>query len=80
MAKTERIEFRASGSFIDRLESLAEDMNMTRADVIRTAVDTLEMISEKDREGKKIVFLPKELNLNPKDNNKESGKTNLCYS
>lgn len=69
-----KIEFQASESFMDRLESLSTDLKMTRADVIRTAVDTLEMISEKDREGKKIVFLPKEINLN--NNRQESNDSN----
>lgn len=59
MAQKERVEFRASSAFVDRLEELATQLGTSRADVIRTAIDTLEMVAREDREGRGIVFVAK---------------------
>ena len=59
MAQKERVEFRASSSFVDRLEELAARMKISKAEVIRTAIDTLEMVEQADRHGKGITFVPK---------------------
>lgn len=53
------IEFRASSAFIERLEELASKMRVSKAEVIRTAIDTLEMVEAQDRQGKGLVFVPK---------------------
>jgi predicted transcriptional regulator len=62
MAQKERIEFRASSDFVDRLEELSASMKVSKAEVIRAAIDTLEMVAAADREGKGIAFVPKESN------------------
>jgi hypothetical protein len=54
-----RIEFKASGDFVDRLEELSTTMKISKADVIMAAIDTLEMIAAADREGKAITFVNK---------------------
>lgn len=59
MNKKHFVEFRASSSFVDRLEELAKQMGASKADVIRTAIDTLEMVAREDREGRGIMFVPK---------------------
>lgn len=53
------IELRASSAFIERLEELASKMRVSKAEVIRTAIDTLEMVEAQDRQGKGLVFVPK---------------------
>lgn len=72
MAQKERIEFRASSDFVDRLEDLSASMKVSKAEVIRAAIDTLEMVAAADREGKGIMFVPKESNA------KKEIKSNLC--
>jgi hypothetical protein len=67
MAKTERIEIRASSAFIDRLEEMASQMKVSKAEVIRTAIDTLELLAKNDREGKEIQFVPKQKRVEPKE-------------
>ena len=62
MAQKELIEFRASSDFVDRLEELSASMKVSKAEVIRAAIDTLEMVAAADREGKGIAFVPKESN------------------
>jgi hypothetical protein len=59
MAQRERIEFRASSDFVDRLDELSTTMRVSKAEVIRAAIDTLEMVAAADREGKGIAFVPK---------------------
>jgi hypothetical protein len=54
-----RIEFKAGGDFVDRLEELSTTMKISKADVIMAAIDTLEMIAAADREGKAITFVNK---------------------
>lgn len=56
-----RIEFKASGDFVDRLEELSTTMRVSKAEVIRAAIDTLEMVAAADREGKGIAFVNKNL-------------------
>lgn len=67
MAKTERIEIMASSAFIDRLEEMASRMKVSKAEVIRTAIDTLELLVKNDREGKEIQFVPKQKRVEPKE-------------
>lgn len=56
------IEFRASSDFVDRLEELSASMKISKAEVIRVAIDTLEMVSAADRKGKGITFVSKDSN------------------
>lgn len=66
MAQKERIEFRASSDFVDRLEELSASMKVSKAEVIRAAIDTLEIVVAEDRDGKAIVFVPKSKESNTK--------------
>jgi hypothetical protein len=59
MAQKERVEFRASSAFVDRLDNLAATMQVSKAEVIRAAIDTLEMVVSADRQGQGITFVPK---------------------
>lgn len=56
------IEFRASSDFVDRLEELSASMKISKAEVIRVAIDTLEMVAAADRKGRGITFVLKDLN------------------
>ncbi|CAB4147971.1 hypothetical protein UFOVP431_64 [uncultured Caudovirales phage] len=62
MAQEVQVKFTASSDFVDRLEELSASVGVSKADVIKAAIDILEMVAAADREGKAITFTPKELN------------------
>ncbi len=75
MAQKERVEFRASSAFVDRLDDLATTMNVSKAEVIRAAIDTLEMVVNADRQGQGIVFAPKKQSSMTQDPNSKPSST-----
>jgi hypothetical protein len=54
-----RIQFNATSDFVDRLEELSASMKVPKEEVIRAAIDTLELVVAADREGKGFVFVEK---------------------
>ena len=60
MAQKMKIQFIASREFIDRLNKLSSSMGVSEEKVIIAAIDTLELVVAADRQGKGIVFVPKE--------------------
>lgn len=46
---------------------MASRMKVSKAEVIRTAIDTLELLVKNDREGKEIQFVPKQKRVEPKE-------------
>lgn len=52
------VSFRATKDFTDRLESLSARMQISKEEVFRVAIDTLELIEQMDRQGEGIVFMP----------------------
>lgn len=59
MTQTERIEIKASKEFVSRLNSLSEAMGVSLSEVIRSAMDALDVFNKAEQDGKDIPFVPK---------------------
>jgi len=59
-AKSERLALRVSDTFLDGLDQLSSDEQVSRADIIRRAVALYAFAREEARSGRKLGFFTEE--------------------
>jgi hypothetical protein len=57
-AHTERLEFRAEQSFIEGLEALAKESEVSRAEIIRRSVNLYALAVEEAKKGNQLQPVP----------------------
>jgi predicted transcriptional regulator len=71
--KSERLEFRADPEFIDKIQRLADEDGVTRAEIVRRAIGLYSYAASLAQQG--LVLKPQEIMHGEQEENRQSRNT-----